>query len=556
MRRRKRDKLLRKRKHGILQVGILSPASPSHENQIRRETDTLVHVPTIQGHKDIKARCTHPFFQRTVLRDWSCVCDTVAALWVTAGQYVRKMDVRYRNVTGGRSVFPTLPLVEHPVQCVTPWGKEEDYVPNPTPNSAQHQPGVTTSKAPLQEPSLTHLPTAGMIMMATCLEECLFSLKINLLTGTCPGGELEGAVAGVKGPIVDVLDEKRHLHFSCGGVVLHRTCELVVGAEQIISEPGSGIGKVIFRGSVPAFVWKVENHFGKTTLNKPNRDSNLDLPIIDSLICKISTLAHATTKYSNIDENYKTMVLTLCLHHFIHFINNVLQFMPLRSREADACKCDLECREKRDRLCSACRRCFGGELPDGLQVLREHIGRVDGALSEWIDIEQDVRQSYAMSPCMRDTYEDPVHVQIDNVNVLSRLWNGPKSVPGRGCGAMFEIMVEAADFQGMNTVKQHRLINENADEIVSFAPSRLQPAMRPGQKQAKQSCEKQGHHYDTQSCRGVLMDEVSGYLIDQLSGQWPEFQATDSEVHGLISGAYKMYLLSSGSKMGSNSASC
>nr|CAD7205964.1 unnamed protein product [Timema douglasi] len=55
---------------------------------------------------------------------------------------------------------------------------------------------------------------------------------------------------------------------------------------------------------------------------------------------------------------------------------------------------------------------------------------VDGALSKWIDIEQDVRQSYVMSPCMRNTYEDPVGVQIDNVNVLSRLWNGPKSVPG------------------------------------------------------------------------------------------------------------------------------
>ncbi|CAG2068213.1 unnamed protein product, partial [Timema podura] len=40
-----------------------------------------------------------PLFK--VLRDWSCVCGTVAALWGTAGQYARKIDVRYRNVAGG-----------------------------------------------------------------------------------------------------------------------------------------------------------------------------------------------------------------------------------------------------------------------------------------------------------------------------------------------------------------------------------------------------------------------------------------------------------------------
>lgn len=29
-----------------------------------------------------------------------------------------------------------------------------------------------------------------------------------------------------------------------------------------------------------------------------------------------------------------------------------------------------------------------------------------------------------------------------------------------GCGAMYEIFVETKDFQGLNTVKQHRMITE------------------------------------------------------------------------------------------------
>ena len=29
-----------------------------------------------------------------------------------------------------------------------------------------------------------------------------------------------------------------------------------------------------------------------------------------------------------------------------------------------------------------------------------------------------------------------------------------------GCGAMYEIYVETTDFQGLNTVKQHRLVTE------------------------------------------------------------------------------------------------
>nr|CAD7585712.1 unnamed protein product [Timema genevievae] len=35
--------------------------------------------------------------------------------------------------------------------------------------------------------------------------------------------------------------------------------------------------------SVPAFAWKVENHWAGGSLSTPDRDSNLDLPVIGSL---------------------------------------------------------------------------------------------------------------------------------------------------------------------------------------------------------------------------------------------------------------------------------
>nr|CAD7575608.1 unnamed protein product [Timema californicum] len=42
---------------------------------------------------------------------------------------------------------------------------------------------------------------------------------------------------------------------------------------------------------------RLENHFGKTTLSKPNRDLNPDIPVIGSLAyCKNSTLGHAATE--------------------------------------------------------------------------------------------------------------------------------------------------------------------------------------------------------------------------------------------------------------------
>ncbi|XP_049860467.1 bolA-like protein 3 isoform X6 [Schistocerca gregaria] len=35
-----------------------------------------------------------------------------------------------------------------------------------------------------------------------------------------------------------------------------------------------------------------------------------------------------------------------------------------------------------------------------------------------------------------------------------------------GCGAMFEISVEAPEFKGLNTVKQHRLVNNALKEQI------------------------------------------------------------------------------------------
>ncbi|KAH0950037.1 hypothetical protein HN011_001676 [Eciton burchellii] len=80
------------------------------------------------------------------------------------------------------------------------------------------------------------------------------------------------------------------------------------------------------------------------------------------------------------------------------------------------------------------------------------------------------------------------------ISLLSRLWNGPSGVlAGKqaeqkmisilknrfpnahlievtdmsgGCGAMFDINVVAPEFKGLNTVKQHRIINEVLKEEI------------------------------------------------------------------------------------------
>ncbi|XP_029170175.1 bolA-like protein 3 [Nylanderia fulva] len=81
-----------------------------------------------------------------------------------------------------------------------------------------------------------------------------------------------------------------------------------------------------------------------------------------------------------------------------------------------------------------------------------------------------------------------------SISLLSRLWNGPNGVlAGKqaekkmisilrtrfpqaqlievtdvqgGCGAMFDINVVAPEFKGLNTVKQHRIINEVLKEEI------------------------------------------------------------------------------------------
>nr|CAD7459039.1 unnamed protein product [Timema tahoe] len=57
--------------------------------------------------------------------------------------------------------------------------------------------------------------------------------------------------------------------------------------------------KVIFRGSVPAFMWRESGKpfWNLTTLSTPDRDSNLDLPVIGSLVyCESSSLEHVATE--------------------------------------------------------------------------------------------------------------------------------------------------------------------------------------------------------------------------------------------------------------------
>ncbi|XP_076639421.1 bolA-like protein 3 [Colletes latitarsis] len=81
-----------------------------------------------------------------------------------------------------------------------------------------------------------------------------------------------------------------------------------------------------------------------------------------------------------------------------------------------------------------------------------------------------------------------------HISLLSRVWNGPnRALAGKqaeqkmvailknkfpqaklievsdvsgGCGAMFEINVIAPEFKGLNTMKQHRMINEALKEEI------------------------------------------------------------------------------------------
>nr|CAD7397462.1 unnamed protein product [Timema poppensis] len=60
-----------------------------------------------------------------------------------------------------------------------------------------------------------------------------------------------------------------------------------------------GISKAIFRRDVPVFAWskRAENYLGKTTLSTPDRDSNLDFPVMGSLAyCESSSLDQDAVK--------------------------------------------------------------------------------------------------------------------------------------------------------------------------------------------------------------------------------------------------------------------
>nr|CAD7586215.1 unnamed protein product [Timema genevievae] len=58
-----------------------------------------------------------------------------------------------------------------------------------------------------------------------------------------------------------------------------------------------GIRKVEFRGSVPTFTWRMENHLGKTTLSTPGYDLNSNLPGFSNLVyCESNALNHAATE--------------------------------------------------------------------------------------------------------------------------------------------------------------------------------------------------------------------------------------------------------------------
>nr|CAD7399825.1 unnamed protein product [Timema poppensis] len=57
----------------------------------------------------------------------------------------------------------------------------------------------------------------------------------------------------------------------------------MLGYKQECWAPSSGIGKVELEEVNPHLrEWRVENHLGKTTPSSPDRDSNLDIPVLSS----------------------------------------------------------------------------------------------------------------------------------------------------------------------------------------------------------------------------------------------------------------------------------
>ncbi|CAG2056526.1 unnamed protein product [Timema podura] len=82
-----------------------------------------------------------------------------------------------------------------------------------------------------------------------------------------------------------------------GGTALEWTHNLLNYLEQ------DGLGRLYLDKVYPHLHGIVENHFGKNTLSTRNRDSNLELPIIGSLVCcESSALDHAVNKLNNLNR--------------------------------------------------------------------------------------------------------------------------------------------------------------------------------------------------------------------------------------------------------------
>nr|CAD7458112.1 unnamed protein product [Timema tahoe] len=59
---------------------------------------------------------------------------------------------------------------------------------------------------------------------------------------------------------------------------------------------------------------RVENHFDKTTSSTPDKDSNLDLPVIGSLVyCESSALDHAATKVGGGSRFHPPLTSHVCV---------------------------------------------------------------------------------------------------------------------------------------------------------------------------------------------------------------------------------------------------
>nr|CAD7571661.1 unnamed protein product [Timema californicum] len=91
---------------------------------------------------------------------------------------------------------------------------------------------------------------------------------------------------------------------------------------------------------------KVENHFEKNTLSTPNRDSNLDLPIIGSLVhCESSSLDHTATKAGGFGPQYFQSTMDMLLYDAVLATQAAKEFSPPWRNDAclgfNPCPCQI-----------------------------------------------------------------------------------------------------------------------------------------------------------------------------------------------------------------------